>query len=323
LSTGTTPVAHATAYDPATRTITIAPSARLQPGTTYSVTLAGISDAAGNALGRSWTFTTHAPSNENRKPDADGDGVADTADNCPAAANADQADTDHDAVGDVCDLLGRPGSDPPALGQRVDVAAVSGEVFVKLPGAVTRAADTSLPGFVPLKGISNLPVGTTVDARQGTVALTAATDSRPGAPVAQSKLSAAIFKIKQRRTIQIRHGKRVPAPVDIALGTPPTAVTAAGCRRPGEGAPGKGIVRTLSGTATKGTFRTLGRASTTVARNATWVVTDRCDGTLTEVGRGKVKVIDPVRRRTAHLGPGEAYFVPHRFLGTPLKGQAP
>ena len=36
-------------------------------------------------------------------PDGDGDGVADYADNCPADANADQADLDGDNIGDVCD----------------------------------------------------------------------------------------------------------------------------------------------------------------------------------------------------------------------------
>ncbi len=35
--------------------------------------------------------------------DADGDGVVDTADNCPDVANSDQADTDGDGIGDVCD----------------------------------------------------------------------------------------------------------------------------------------------------------------------------------------------------------------------------
>lgn len=35
--------------------------------------------------------------------DTDGDGVADMDDNCPAAANADQADADKDAAGDACD----------------------------------------------------------------------------------------------------------------------------------------------------------------------------------------------------------------------------
>jgi hypothetical protein len=37
-------------------------------------------------------------------PDADGDGVFDTADNCPAVANPDQADADGDSIGDACDV---------------------------------------------------------------------------------------------------------------------------------------------------------------------------------------------------------------------------
>jgi hypothetical protein len=35
--------------------------------------------------------------------DEDGDGIPDTDDNCPAIANPDQADADHDLVGDACD----------------------------------------------------------------------------------------------------------------------------------------------------------------------------------------------------------------------------
>lgn len=36
-------------------------------------------------------------------PDSDGDGVPTAADNCPNLANADQADSDHDGMGDACD----------------------------------------------------------------------------------------------------------------------------------------------------------------------------------------------------------------------------
>ena len=37
------------------------------------------------------------------KFDQDGDGIADNVDNCPAVANADQADADNDGIGNVCD----------------------------------------------------------------------------------------------------------------------------------------------------------------------------------------------------------------------------
>ena len=37
------------------------------------------------------------------QPDADGDGIGDATDNCPATANTDQADLDGDGTGDICD----------------------------------------------------------------------------------------------------------------------------------------------------------------------------------------------------------------------------
>lgn len=43
------------------------------------------------------------PLDRSETTDSDGDGVGDNGDNCPAAANADQADTDADGAGDACD----------------------------------------------------------------------------------------------------------------------------------------------------------------------------------------------------------------------------
>ncbi|MCA1684002.1 MAG: thrombospondin type 3 repeat-containing protein [Actinobacteria bacterium] len=49
-------------------------------------------------------------------PDADGDGIPDESDNCPAGANTDQADADGDGLGDACD----PDGDGDGLANTVD-----------------------------------------------------------------------------------------------------------------------------------------------------------------------------------------------------------
>jgi len=49
-------------------------------------------------------------------PDADGDGVVDAADSCPATANANQSDADGDGIGDACDRCPDTAADTPVLG---------------------------------------------------------------------------------------------------------------------------------------------------------------------------------------------------------------
>jgi polyhydroxybutyrate depolymerase len=66
-------------------------------------------------------------------PDQDGDGIPDVVDNCPAVANADQADTDGNCVGDVCEAGGGGGG-----------GCVAGNTGLLSPSA--QAADTGGDG---------------------------------------------------------------------------------------------------------------------------------------------------------------------------------
>ncbi len=58
---------------------------------------------SGKQAGSSLPALTPCLCNAGSSTDTDGDGVADSQDNCPTIPNADQADTDGDGIGDACD----------------------------------------------------------------------------------------------------------------------------------------------------------------------------------------------------------------------------
>jgi hypothetical protein len=60
----------------------------------------------------------------------------------------------------------------------------------------------------------------------------------------------------------------------------------------------------------KGRFRTNGRFSAATVRGTRWVVSDRCDGTLTRVVRGSVTIRDRVRNKTVVIRAGQQYLAP-------------
>ena len=66
-------------------------------------------------------------------------------------------------------------------------------------------------------------------------------------------------------------------------------------------------VRRLRSSAT-GRFRTRGRNSSATVRGTIWITTDRCDGTLTTVKRGKVAVRDFRRKKTVLVRAGKSYL---------------
>ena len=58
----------------------------------------------------------------------------------------------------------------------------------------------------------------------------------------------------------------------------------------------------------RGRFRTRGRNSSATVRGTVWTTTDRCDGTLTKVTRGRVAVRDFRRKKTVLVRAGKSYL---------------
>ncbi len=213
-------------------------------------------------------------------------------------------DLDADRIPDTQEILPL-GNVPPIVGERSLARLISGTVYVKLP-ARSAGLKQQLPGFVPLKGVAALPIGTIVDARRGTIGLETAADSRaatdPLRRLSRSRVSAAIFQIRQ--AMQRRPSLRTRAvATQLVLSTPPAADV--GCRRQ---PPAKGIVRSLRATA-KGLVRVSAGGSFGVGRDATWRTIDRCGSTTTYVTRGRVRVFDKARRRTVTVRAGRRYVV--------------
>jgi hypothetical protein len=248
-------------------------------------------------------------------PDRDGDGVPDATDNCPDKANSTQADSDKDGVGDACEVL-PPGNTPPEAGETAVVKLVSGDVFVKLPAKTTLGFDGMRApfqetGFVPLKGVAAVPVGSTVDARKGELQVSSAANGYAAtskkARKTEARIKAGMFAIKQAR-LKKRAKKSASISTDIGLVTPAGAATACAASKAS-----KGVVRSVSVVA-KGVLRTLAGAADATATNATFIATDRCDGSLTQVGAGKVSVAIKGKKKPVTVRAGQAYFVKARLF---------
>jgi CSLREA domain-containing protein len=192
---------------------------------------------------------------------------------------------------------------PPAiLGRSFNAEPLSGKVYVSVPAKAARAA-ISVPGlkgrsFVPLQEARQLPVGSLVDTRKGRIRLTSARD---GAGKQQSgDFSAGVFQVLQSRRKSARGltELRLKGASFKRCRARRSDATAARSRR---------RIRRLRSNA-HGRFRTRGRYSAATVRGTKWDTTDRCDGTLTKVTRGKVVVRDFRKRRNVRLRAGKSYL---------------
>jgi hypothetical protein len=184
---------------------------------------------------------------------------------------------------------------PPVAGETVNAQVIAGKVRFKLPGT---------SAFVALTDPQQLPIGTTFDTTSGRVALTSASDLKGATQDAW--FYEGTFKLGQTTGSQ-------PITTLALAGTLPSCA---------KGSTGRASAtrtrksRHLWGDGT-GRFRTSGRFSSATVRGTRWVVSDRCDGTLTRVVRGSVTVRDRVRNKTVVVRAGGQYLAPAPRSATP------
>jgi hypothetical protein len=200
---------------------------------------------------------------------------------------------------------------PPVLGQSFDVSPGTGTVFVKVPGT---ASDQLVKGngFVALTQGRQLPMGTQVDARRGTLQLVAATSNVQHIGNLQTAtLSGGVFQVTQIRKGSDAGLTTLRLLEDSFAGSPsfkPCSAQAASDNPLAETAVSRRILQTLHASESRGRFRTRGRFSAGTVRGTQWTTTDRCDGTLTVVQRGAVSVFDFGLRTTILVHAGHSYL---------------
>ena len=173
-----------------------------------------------------------------------------------------------------------PAPPVPVFHQTVVARVVSGTVRVRRPGA---------KGFVTLSGTGSVPLGSTVDVKQGRLALSSV--PKAGAAAQTAQFYDGIFKVTQPGSI-------TQLQLDEAL---------AACGKGAKAAAKKPKTRKLWGDGS-GSFRTRGQYSAATVRGTTWLVQDSCAGTLTQVKKGAVTVRDLVKRKTVILRAGKRYL---------------
>jgi Tol biopolymer transport system component len=242
--------------------------------------------------------------------DADGDGVDDGLDNCPGLANPTQVDVDSDRIGDLCDESN--GDLVPQVAKTVVVRVVSGQVFIRYPrgkrplpftGAITAARIAQVgpgaqPGFVPLKGASTIPLGSTVDTEEGRISLTSAADLKRHTQ--RAEFYDGVFSVAQKRA------KKPVTELRVTSAAYKTNCTSSAKRSVARTSASKKLGR-LWGKG-KGRFRTRGRFSAATIRGTTWLTEERCEGTFTRVTKGTVAVFDRSKSKTVKVKSGHTYL---------------
>jgi len=198
--------------------------------------------------------------------------------------------------------------DNPTLGVDVNVEAVAGTVLVGIPAGAASASRSARPAqkgvtFVPLSQAQQIPVGSFLNTRRGTVRMESAAN-RAGKRQ-RGNFSRGLFQVRQSRK---RSAKGL---TDLVMkGSSFRRCRARGGKR-ASASLSRRAIRRLRANA-RGRFRTTGRNSSATVRGTKWDVIDRCDGTLTKVSRGRVVVRDFRRKRNVLVRAGKSYLAKAR-----------
>jgi hypothetical protein len=196
--------------------------------------------------------------------------------------------TQPDDAGDVSPADGLR----PTLGSSLVLHAVAGRVLIRPPGSGR---------FARLATDAEVPVESEIDASHATIALTSAL---PSGRTQTGRFGGGRFQLRQGRRGYVDLYLRGRACPRSGRQARVGSVSAASARRRRR--------NHLWGHDHGGRFRTYGRNSQATVRGTRWLVSDRCDGTLTLVTNGSVVVRDRVRHRRLVLHAGQRYLARNR-----------
>lgn len=185
---------------------------------------------------------------------------------------------------------GDDGSGGAQIGETVELEPVEGEVAVSEPGA---------DSFEPLAEPAEFAIGTRVDASEGVVRLTSATED---GDTQSGEFSQGAFAVAQEPGSSV---------VTLVLRGGDFSKCETAAARRDRSTVGGPEVRRLFVDA-EGEFRTEGQFAAAAIRGTQFTAVDACFGTLTEVEEGEVAVSDLTSGREVELEAGEKYWAAER-----------
>ena len=180
-------------------------------------------------------------------------------------------------------------------------------------------AVTKGQGFVPITEARQVPTGSQVDARRGTLKIVTATGNV--GKTQTGTFSSGLFKLTQASG-RVQKGLTT---LSLLEGAFPGAPSFASCQSRGFAADSAGLdpaagpfahaarvnfssLNVVHSRDHHGSFRTRGHYSAGTVQGTVWDTIDKCSGTLTVVHRGKVSVRDFHRHKTILVRAGHSYL---------------